>query len=129
MAFVFKEETTPAVLRVFALLSEGEAFVPNLWRLEIANALQMSVRRGRCTVAFRDETLEDMEAYNILIDPETDRHAWGPTLQLAIRHRLTVYDAAYLELAQRLRVPLATLDRDLQAAAKAEGITVFGEDM
>ena len=73
-----------------------------------------------------EDVLEDLESYPIDVDPETDRHAWGATLQLAIRYRLSLYDAAYLELAQRRRVPLATLDRDLQAAAKAEGITVLG---
>jgi hypothetical protein len=58
-------------------------------------------------------------------DPDTDRQAWGPTAQLAIRHRLTFNDAAYLELAKRRALPLATLEADLRAAGAAEGITLL----
>ena len=57
--------------------------------------------------------------------PETDRRAWGPIAQLAIRHGLTFYDAAYLELAQRRGLPLATLDRELGTAAAREGIPLL----
>lgn len=128
LAWAYEEENTPAILRVFDLLFENGAWVPGLWRLEIANILETGVRRGRRDPGFRDRTLDRLAQYPIQVDSETDRHAWGATLQLATRHRLTLYDAAYLELAQRLRVPLATLDRDLAAAAKAEGVAVLGED-
>ncbi|HZY71671.1 MAG TPA: type II toxin-antitoxin system VapC family toxin, partial [Edaphobacter sp.] len=60
------------------------------------------------------------------VDMETDRQAWGATLQLAARHKLTVYDAAYLELAQRRGLPLATLDGALRTAAEAEKIVLLG---
>jgi predicted nucleic acid-binding protein len=63
----------------------------------------------------------------ITVDVETDRQAWGPTLELSVRHRLTLYDAAYLELALRRKLPIATLDAELRAAAEAEGIVVLGE--
>ena len=129
LAWAYTDENTPAVLRVIELIKEDGAWVPNLWRLEIANGLESSIRRGRSDEAFRDRILEALAEFPIAVDPETDLHAWGATLQLAIRHRLTLYDAAYLELAQRRRVPLATLDRDLMAAAKGEGITVLGEDV
>lgn len=55
-----------------------------------------------------------------------NRHAWGAILRLAERHRLTMYDAAYLELALRRALPLATLDGELRAAAKAEKLIVLG---
>jgi predicted nucleic acid-binding protein len=62
----------------------------------------------------------------ISTDPETGKQAWNATLQLAHRHRLTLYDAAYLELAQRRRLPLATLDSDLRAAAMVECVPLLG---
>lgn len=70
------------------------------WGLEVANALEMGVRRRRTNGAFRDATLSDLARLPIRVDPDTGRYAWSATLQLATRHRLTLYDAAYLELAQ-----------------------------
>ena len=67
------------------------------------------------------------EAVNSL-DPETGRQAWGATVRLAERHKLSVYDAAYLELAQRRGLPLATLDTDLRRAAMAEGVILLGKE-
>ncbi|HEV2448099.1 MAG TPA: type II toxin-antitoxin system VapC family toxin [Candidatus Sulfopaludibacter sp.] len=128
LAWVYPDETTPWIERIFALVEEDGAWVPELWRLEVANTLEMGVRRGRTGAAFRDDTFRDLPRLPIRVDPETNRHAWGATLQLAIRHRLTLYGAAYVELAQRRRLPLATLDRDLRAAARAEGIELLGDD-
>jgi predicted nucleic acid-binding protein len=98
-----------------------------LWKLEVANILEMGVRRGRHDAAFRDATLADLALLPINLDPDTDRQAWGATSQLASRHRLTLYDAAYLELAQRRDLPFATLDHELRSAASAEGMTLLGE--
>jgi predicted nucleic acid-binding protein len=100
--------------------------VPALWRLEVANILEMGVRRGRTDTAFRDATLADLALLPILLDAETERQAWGATLRLAEKRRLSLYDAAYLELAQRRALPLATLDVELRVAAKAENISLLG---
>ena len=62
----------------------------------------------------------------ITLDRETAAQAWGATARLAEQHRLTLYDASYLELAQRLALPLATLDRELRTAASATGIALRG---
>jgi predicted nucleic acid-binding protein len=126
LAWFYGDETTPAIHQVFELLVQSGAWVPFLWRLEVANVLEMGIRRGRHDVAFRHATLADLSALPISIDPETDRGAWDATLQLAHLHRLTLYDAAYLELAQRLALPLATLDSDLRRAARTEGVTLLG---
>ncbi len=126
LAWVYSEETTQAIHDVLSLVSENGAWVPALWRLEVANILEMGVRRGRTDAAFRDAVLVDLALLPVSVDLETDRHAWGATLSLASRHRLTLYDAAYLELAQRRRLPLATLDRELRAAATAEGVSLLG---
>jgi predicted nucleic acid-binding protein len=126
LAWFYADETTPAIRQVFDLLIKGGAWVPSLWRLEVANVLEMGIRRGRHSVAFRHATLADLSLLPISLDPETDRQAWDATLQLAHRHRLTLYDAAYLELAQRRGLPLATLDEDLRTAAIAEGVHLLG---
>ena len=126
LAWAYADETTAAIREVFQRLGEGGAWVPAIWRLEVANVLEMGVRRGRYGVAFRDAMLADLALLPISLDAETDRPAWGATLRLAERHRLTLYDAAYLELAQRRGLPLATLDGDLRTAASAENVILLG---
>jgi predicted nucleic acid-binding protein len=126
LAWFYANETTPAIRQVFGLLIKDGAWVPSLWRLEVANILEIGVRRGRNDAIFREATLADLSLLPIGVDPETDRQAWGATMQLAHRRRLTLYDAAYLELAQRRGLPLATLDGDLRTAAFAEGVHLLG---
>jgi predicted nucleic acid-binding protein len=126
LAWVYSEETTQAISEVLARLTDRGAWVPALWRLEVGNVLEMNVRRGRHDTTFRDAALADLAVLPISTDAETDRQAWGATLRLASRHRLTLYDAAYLELAQRRGLPLATLDKELRAAATAEGVILLG---
>lgn len=128
LAWVYGAETTEAVAAVFARVIESGAWVPALWRLEVANVLEMGVRKGRSDGAFRDGALADLALLPISLDPETDGQAWGATAKLAARHRLTLYDAAYLELARRRCLPLATLDRDLRNAALAEDVLLLGLD-
>jgi predicted nucleic acid-binding protein len=126
LAWIYNEQTSPEVDRVLQDLNDQGAWVPSLWRLEVANILEMGVRRGRHNAAFRDATLADLALLPISIDPDTETHAWGATVRFAERHRLTLYDAAYLELAKRRGLPLATLDKELRAAAKGEKITLLG---
>jgi len=126
LAWVYVEQTSPEVDRVLQLVTSTGAWVPSLWRLEVANILEMGVRRGRHDMAFRDATLADLALLPISIDQDTEAHAWGATLRLAEQHRLTVYDAAYLELAKRRGLALATLDAELRSAAKAEQVALLG---
>jgi predicted nucleic acid-binding protein len=127
LAWVYKDERSDAIAQVLDQVISMGAWVPSLWRLEVADVLEMSVRRGRVDAAFRDATLADLEFLPIQTDLDTEKHAWQATLRLAERHRLTLYDAAYLELAMRRRLPLASLDRQLRAAASAESVTLLGE--
>ena len=85
----------------------------------------MSARK-RINLAFRDQPLADLSGLPIHVDPLTSDQAWTATLRLADRHRLTLYDAAYLELALRLTLPLATLDRELIRAAAMESVPLLG---
>lgn len=126
LAWLYSDELTPATQHVLDRVTTAGAWVPTLWRLEVANSLQTGVRRGRISAEFRDAALTDLALLNIAADPDTDTFAWSATLRLAERCNLTLYDAAYLELAQRLNLPLATLDQELRAAASALGISVLG---
>ncbi len=76
LAWVYCEETTEAIRQVFDLVSDGGAWVPAIWRLEVANILEMGVRRGRTDAAFRDAMLADLAVLPISVDPETHRQAW-----------------------------------------------------
>lgn len=127
LAWIYADETTDAVLRLFDEIRIHGAWVPGLWRWEIANVLQLNVRRRRHGADFRDGALSSLAMLPVKVDAEADRQAWGGALHLAERHRLTVYDAAYLEIAARRKIPLATLDRDLRAAAVSEGVQLLGE--
>lgn len=125
-AWFYGEETTPAIRHVQTMVAMDGAWAPSLWKLEIANIFQMGVRRRRTDAAFRDAALADLALLPIQLDAETERQAWGATLHLAVRHSLTLYDAAYLELAKRRSLPLATLDADLRAAAQKEKVPLLG---
>jgi predicted nucleic acid-binding protein len=126
LAWLFEDERTPAADEVLQRVVENGAVAPSLWRLEVANGLQTAVRRGRIDPAFRDASIADLQALMVAVDPETHARAWADTLELAARHGLTLYDAAYLELARRRRLPLATLDRELRAAADVNGVELLG---
>jgi len=126
LAWVYADETTDAIRVLFDRVNDRGGWVPAIWRLEVANILEMGVRRGRTDAAFRDASLADLALLPISLDPETDLHAWDATARLAARHRLTLYDACYLELARRRGLPLASLDRELRTAATAECVSLLG---
>ena len=100
-----------------------EALVPSLWWFEMRNILVMNERRGRLTEAATTEFLADLSRFRVTID---DAPSEAAVLELARRHRLTVYDASYLELAARRRIALATLDSALAEAARREGVALIG---
>jgi predicted nucleic acid-binding protein len=127
MAWIYPDETTDAVLAVFDQVIHKGAYVPDLWRIEIANCLTQGVRRSRITAIERSESLSDLASMGIITDNQTGKHIWRETLMLADRHQLTVYDATYLELALRLSLPLATLDDDLRNGAQQEGVPLLGK--
>jgi predicted nucleic acid-binding protein len=126
LAWIYGDETTEAIRRVFDAIADSGALVPALWRLEVANSLTMAVRKRRIDPDFRRAALADLALLDITTDPQTDSYAWTDTLNLADHLHLTVYDAAYLELARRRILPLATLDQELRTAATAIGVTVLG---
>jgi predicted nucleic acid-binding protein len=128
LAWIYANETTEAIRQLFDRVAEEGATVPALWRLEVANSLTIAARRGRIATELGRAALADLALLDIRVDPHTDAHAWGTTLDLAERFQLTVYDAAYLELAQRSALPLATLDAALRRAGAALGVSLLGVD-
>jgi predicted nucleic acid-binding protein len=125
VAWLHEDETTPEIAALFNRVVESGATVPQHWFLEIANSLTVSVRRKRITADQRAAYLDSLFELDITTDGQTIDHAWLATVQLADIYGLTVYDAAYLELAQRRRVPLATLDKPLADAARKAGVEVL----
>jgi len=126
LAWIYEEEPTDAVRRVFEIVAEDDALVPALWRLEVANSLTVAVRRGRIDVEFRNAALADLALLDITTDPDTDTNGWTTTLHLADRFRLTLYDAAYLVFSRRPSLPLASLNEDLRASGRSLGISRLG---
>ena len=122
MAWVFPDEATEATERLRDSLVDDRAFAPSLWPVEVGNVLLIATRRGRVHIDEWPEIHRDLEALPIEIDPVTTSRAWGVSLELAQTYQLSAYDAMYLELAMRMRLPLATLDRALRNAAHAAGI-------
>ena len=122
MAWVFPDEATEATNQLRDSLVESRAFVPSLWPVEVGNVLLVATRRNRIRVDDWPEIRASLEALPIEIDPVTTSRAWGASLELARTHQLSVYDAMYLELAMRLQLPLATLDRALRGAARTAGV-------
>lgn len=106
------------------LASEG-ALVPEVWPLEIANALLVARRRRRLKEKDVARAIEDLAALPIKVDQETHQQALTAIMSLAQKYRLSSCDASYLELAQRLRLPLATVDSRLRSAGKAAGIKLL----
>jgi predicted nucleic acid-binding protein len=126
MAWFFTDERSDYADDVARQLPTRMAFVPSNWPLEVANILIVGERRKRSTQAQAATLIKNLTALPISIDDETNLHAWSSTLGLAREQNLTAYDAAYLELAMRRGLPLATLDDRLNTAATAVGVPLYG---
>jgi len=119
------DEDEPAARELQTVVTDQGAVVPMLWPLELANALVFAMRSRRVNAAQRAIALDALRQLPVEIDTETLTNVWTETLALADKLRLTIYDACYLELAQRRRLPLATLDKDLRAAARKLGVPLL----
>jgi predicted nucleic acid-binding protein len=122
-AWFLDEKSDPRVEAAFDMVARVETLAPSLFYYEIRNALLVSERRNRITEAMSAAFLRDLGLLPIRLGPTGDD---ASLMTLARKWKLTVYDAAYLELAKREKLPLATLDRALEKAAFAEGVVLFG---
>jgi predicted nucleic acid-binding protein len=125
LPWCFEDEATPETEALLERLRAGEpAVVPAHWSTEVMNGLMMAVRRSRIDLEQVARFARDVAALPIRIEPPHAPAAWEAVIRVASRHQLTVYDAAYLELAERTRLPLATLDGDLRRAAVAASVAL-----
>lgn len=106
------------------LVAEG-ALVPPVWPLEVGNVLLVALRQRRLRKAELEPIIERLRRLPIEVDIGATDHALASVLVLAGQYRLTTYDASYLDLARRRRVPLATLDKQLRAACRAAKVEVL----
>jgi predicted nucleic acid-binding protein len=125
MCWYFQDEANEYADSVRDSLGPWQGVVPALWPLEVANTLVVGERRKRSTPAQAATWLSLLEALPITVDAETTAHAWVETLALARARNLSAYDAAYLELAMRRGLPLASLDDKLRSAATAVGVALY----
>ena len=123
VAWCFEDEADRYSDRVLAALSADSAVVPGLWPLEVANLLLVSERRGRLKTDDTRRFLEHLASLPITVDPAIPDAM--DLLAVGRVHSLSAYDAAYIHLAIRARLPLATRDRTLGAAARAARVARF----
>jgi predicted nucleic acid-binding protein len=123
LSWLLPDEQHPRATALRERAPECDIVVPVVWWFELRNAMLAGERRGRITDAQSDDFLQGVAALPVRVDAAAREAA---LMQLARRHRLSVYDATYLELALREQRPLATLDRALAAAATAEGVELAG---
>jgi predicted nucleic acid-binding protein len=125
LAWCFPDESSHSANAVLVALEDRTVFVPAIWSVEIANALLVGERRKRIRPPEIRRFVELLKGLSIFEDKQPFDEVVGIVLPLARDHRLSAYDAAYLEVAIRHTAPLATLDAGLQKAARMAGIRIF----
>ncbi len=125
MAWCFEDESNKYTEVVLDQLSDGEGIVPSLWPLEVANVLVVGERNKRLTKAQSLRFVELLSDLPIIVDKSTSKKALTGILSLAREHSLSSYDAAYLELAMREDLPIATQDLSLKKAAVKCGVRIL----
>jgi predicted nucleic acid-binding protein len=125
LSWCFEDEASAGSDALFERVRDDGAVVPGLWHLELGNVLLQAEKRGRISPADVATRLDLIAELPISVDPETGSRAWREVLTLARAQGLTTYDAAYLELAARRGLPLATKDQQLAAAATRLSVVVL----
>ena len=125
LAWSLSDESSDYADRVLEDLATHPALVPSIWLLEVANALLVAERLNRCTVAESAGIIAVLGSLPIAIEASTAERAFGDVTNLGRAHGLSAYDAAYLDLAIRHGIPLATLDERLIEAAAQTGVAIY----
>ena len=125
MAWCFGDEAGSYADAVLDSLADGEAIVPSIWPLEVANVLAVAERRGRIRESDSARFVELLKALPIAVEDTPFARATGAVLSLAREHALSAYDACYLELAMRTGVALASHDKGLRRACRRSGVLLF----
>jgi predicted nucleic acid-binding protein len=126
LAWVLPRQQTSRTAALLDQSTERGALTTGLWPIEVSNVLLVYERRGQITAAERVNAVGLFAGLDVEFDDQTGTRAWGTAYDLAFAHKLTIYDAGYLELALRAGLPLATLDSDLCHAATKLGVPVLG---
>ena len=127
MTWLFRDEATPKTAELLDRLATETALAPAWWFIEIANVISLAERKGRISPAQSSAFITDLGMLDIESDEQGSGRAFEHLLPLCRKHRLTSYDALYLDLAARRDLPLATLDDDLRNAARKAGVPVLGK--
>ncbi len=125
IALISPDEQTDAVFKLFDRMMDHGAFAPALWLFETANAARYKWSKWAASAPTLRESVEQIHGFPVEFVDLEPRIISGSVLTLALRHRLTVYDASYLHLAITLSLPLATLDRELVIAAPKENVELI----
>ena len=123
--WLMPDERHPVAEAAYKRIAQDPAVTPGLWWYELRNVLMVNERSGRLDNEKTARVLRLLRRLPVGIDADVEEEV---LMRLARRHRLTVYDAAYLELALRKGHPLATLGAALANAARAEGVQLIGDD-
>jgi predicted nucleic acid-binding protein len=124
-AWIFPDEVSAYSERVLDDLRTSGAVVPDVWPFQIANVLLVAERRGRLTELQTARALADIEQFQIRVAGSSSIRTVSSLLALGRQERMSAYDASYLDLAIRERLPFATLDERLRTAARSLGLTLF----
>jgi predicted nucleic acid-binding protein len=127
LTWLFQDQATAATIRLLRRLESDAVVVPALWYLEITNVLAIAERNGRVTVEQIDEFASLLGAAQIDVDNESHLAALTDILGICRKFGLSSYDASYLDLAVRRKLPLASLDEPLRKAAKRLGVKLLGK--
>ena len=125
MAWCFKDETTQYADYILDRLEEATAFVPAIWPLELCNVLLVAERKKRIGEADSARFIALLTELPIIVDQEPPERMIKEIFALARKHKLSSYDASYLDLAMRKGLPIATLDNNLLAAAKRSKVPII----
>lgn len=125
MSWCFADEATAESDALLEKISQQGAWVPNLWHLEVGNVLLQATKRGRITLSDRTAMLHLLRKLPLETDSQTCKQAFRESLNLAQHYQLSLYDAAYLELAIRKNLPLATYDKALISAGTNAGLPLI----
>jgi predicted nucleic acid-binding protein len=126
LCWFFEGQKTAYTEAVFECLAKGdEALVPVVWPLEVVNSLVVAARQKTITATQLETFVRDLKDLPVEVDLEGIGRAYTSVLRISRQHQLSSYDAAYLDLALVEGLPLATLDKNLHAAAKRAGVELL----
>jgi predicted nucleic acid-binding protein len=129
LCWYFEDQKTAYTEAVFECLARGDvALVPAIWPLEVVNSLVVGARQKTISAAQLETFVADLKELPVEVDLEGVDRAYSSILRISRQHQLSSYDAAYLDLALVEGLPLATLDKNLRAAARRSGVKLVSPD-